>query len=236
MDLKKLFSVFILMGAETLVIICFLYFGHNLDPKILALNICVTTIILLLLYLDIILPRINLRDESQKAIGTLGLRGVVAFIYMFLAIGCMISFNIDKVVELNTQIIVHAILLLILLVGLYYMMATSDKVGEVYTEEKTHRSHINEMKKITKEVQLKLDQMNGVPSEIVERINHLQDKLRFISPSDNKEAFILETDYINNMKTVWDSIFNIPLNTEKIIELIKNCESVYKERKQQYSK
>jgi len=235
MDAKKIFSVFLLIIAETLVIICFLYFGNNLDSKILTLNICVTSIILLILYFDIILPRIDLKDKAQKAIGTLGVKGVVGFIYMFLSIGAMISFNINEPVVFYTQLIVHGILFLFLGIGMYYIMSLSDKVLEVYTEEKKNRGHVDEMKNITKEVRLKIDQMKEIPALVTERINALQDNLRFLSSTDNQEAFLLESSYVNEMKKVWDSLFDTPLNFDKIFELINNCERVYKERKQQYS-
>jgi len=235
MDAKKIFSVFLLIIAEALVIICFLYFGNNLDSKILTLNICVTSIILLILYFDIILPRIDLKDKAQKAIGTLGVKGVVGFIYMFLSIGAMISFNINEPVVFYTQLIVHGILFLFLGIGMYYIMSLSDKVLEVYKEEKKNRGHVDEMKNITKEVRLKIDQMKEIPTLVTERINALQDNLRFISSTDNQEAFLLESSYVNEMKKVWDSLFDTPLNFDKILELINNCERVYKERKQQYS-
>jgi len=235
MDTKKLFSIFLLICAEALVIICFLYFGHNLDSKILAINICVTSIILLLLYADIVLPRINLKDKTQKAIGVLGVRGFVAFIYMFFAIGAMITFNINKPVDIYTQLIVHGVLLLILGVGLYYTIAVSDKVVEVYTAEKMNRGRVDEMKKMTKEVQLKLDRMKNVPVAVTEKICALQDNLRFLSPTDNADAISLESDFLNEMKTLWNSLFNIPPDYDQINEQIRNCERVYKERKQQYS-
>ena len=235
MDTKKIYSIFLLLCAEALIIICFLYFGHNLESKIITLNICVTSIILLLLYADIVLPRINLKDKTQKTIGILGVRGVVVFVYMFLAIGAMIIFNIDKPVEFNTQLIVHGIILLFLGTGLYYTMAVAEKVVEVNYEEKNNRGRIDEMKKITKEVQIKLDKMKNIPGAVTEKINMLQDNLRFLAPSDKADAISLESDFINEMKILWGVLFNVPPDYDAINEQIGNCERVYKERKQQYS-
>lgn len=236
MDTKKIFSVLLLLGAEALVIICFLYFGSNLDPSILTLNICVTTIILLLLYFDIVLPRINLKDKPQRAIGTLGLRGVVAFIYMFSAIAVMITFlMVKQPIDIYPQVIVHLGLVFLLALGLYYVMAASVKVNEVFLQETKNRSRLDEMKKATKDVQIKFDQMKNIPEVIIKRVNDLQDNLRYISPTDIQDAIGLESDFLNEMKSVLNSLFDIPLDYEKIIENIKNCERIYKERKQIYS-
>ena len=235
MNAKKIFSVLLLLFGEALIIICYLHFGRNLASDILTLNIVVTSIIFLLWYIEKFVPMINLKDKSQKDVGTLGLKWLFAILYTIFAIGVMLVCNTMKPMGISTQIIFHAILLFLLLVGLYFMNYTSEKVLEVYKEETSNRSRIDEMKKTTKEVVLKLGQMKNISNDITSSINTLYENLRFISPSKNEQAIELEANFLNEMRKVHDSLFDTPLNNEKIIENIQNCEQIYKERKRVFS-
>jgi len=113
--------------------------------------------------------------------------------------------------------------------------SSSDKVSEVYFEEKQNRDRIDEMKKATKELQLRLDAMDNIPAEIVTRINELQENLRYLSPSNNSDSVVLETKFVEEIRFLSKCFLDDPLNMEKIKINIKNCERTYKERKQVFS-
>ena len=113
--------------------------------------------------------------------------------------------------------------------------SSSDKVSEVYFEEKQNRDRIDEMKKVTKELQLKLDAMNNIPIEIINRINELQENLRYLSPSNNSDALVLESKFVEEIRMLNNCFSDNPLNIEIVISNIKNCERTYKERKQIFS-
>jgi hypothetical protein len=234
MNAKKIFSLLLALFGEALLIFCFLHFGKNLQSEILTLNIVVFTIIYCLVFVDFLFPWINLKDKSQKQIGSIGLRWFFTFFYVILAIGVVIVFNSVKPIDYTNQIIIHGILFFFLLLGMYMAFSSSDKVSEGYEEEKQNRDRIDEMKKATKELQLKLDAMN-IPTEIVTRINELQENLRYLSPSNSKVAIGLENKFIEEMRVLSSFFADNPLNIEKIISNIKNCERTYKERKQVFS-
>jgi hypothetical protein len=234
MNAKKIFSLLLALFGEALLIFCFLHFGKNLQSEILTLNIVVFTIIYCLVFVDFLFPWINLKDKSQKQIGSIGLRWFFTFFYVILAIGVVIVFNSVKPIDYTNQIIIHGILFFFLLLGMYMAFSSSDKVSEGYEEEKQNRDRIDEMKKATKELQLKLDAMN-IPTEIVTRINELQENLRYLSPSNSKVAIGLENKFIEEMRALSSFFADNPLNIEKIISNIKNCERTYKERKQVFS-
>jgi uncharacterized protein (UPF0333 family) len=235
MNSNKIFSVLLMLAGEAILIICFLYFGSNLTTGILTMNIIVSSIVYALFLLDILFPMVDFKDKSQKTIGSLGLRWFFTSLYTLAAIVAMIIFNTVKPIDLNSQILIHAIILFFLMLGLYMSISSSQKVQEVYTAESKTRDHITEMKKATKDVMLRLEKMQNIPSDINSRINLLYENLRFISPSDNKDAFKLESDYLIEINAVKDCLFDIPLNQDKIKENIQHCESTYKERKQIFS-
>jgi hypothetical protein len=235
MNTKRIFSLLLALFGEALLIFCFLHFGKNVQSEILTLNIIVSTIIYCLVFVDALLPWINLKDKTQKQIGSIGLRWFFTFFYLILAIGVMIIFNSVKPIHFTNQIIIHGILFFLLLLGLFMALSSSDKVREVYFEEKQNRDRIDEMKKVTKELQLKLDAMNDIPAEIVNRINELQENLRYLSPSNSSDSLGLESKFVEEMRVLSSCFVDNPLNFEKIISNIKNCERTYKERKQVFS-
>lgn len=235
MNAKKIFSLFIALFGEALIILGFLHFGKNLQSEILTLNIVVSSIIYCLVFVDFIFPWVNLKDKAQKQIGSIGLRWFFTYLYIALAIAAMVIFNTVKPIHFTNQILIHGILFFVVLLGLFLAFSSSDKVREVYFEEKQNRDRIDEMKKATKELQLKLDAMNNIPPEIISRINELQENLRYLSPSNNNEALVLESKFVEEVNKLSNCFSDNPLNMEVVISNIKNCERTYKERKQVFS-
>lgn len=235
MNAKKIFSLLLALFGEALIIFCFLHFGKNVQSEILILNIVVSTLIYCLVFVDLIFPWINLKDKTQKHIGSIGLRWVFTFFYLILAIGVMVFFNTVKPIDFTNQVIIHGVLFFLLLLGLFMAFSSSDKVREVCFEEKQNRNRIDEMKKVTKELQLKLDAMNNIPIEIINRINELQENLRYLSPSNNSDALVLENKFVEEVRILSNCFSNDPLNIELVISNLKKCESTYKECKQVFS-
>jgi hypothetical protein len=236
MDTKKIFSIFLLLLGEALIIIGFLYFGKNLTQNILALNIIVSSIIYLLLFVEKLVPMVDLKDKAYKGVGSLGLKWFFTILYASSAIWVMVRFNTVKPIDVNGQMIIHGILFFLLLVGLYFVFYASQKVGEVFIEETGIRSRIDEMKRATREIKLKADLTNNFPSDLNIRVTALLENLRFISPINDREAMKLEDEYLKEIKDLQDCLFYNPLNYDKSIELLQKCEQTYNERKRMYSK
>jgi hypothetical protein len=235
MNFKKIFSLLLIILGEALIIVCFMHFGRNLENEILTLNIVVSSLIYCTLFIDLILPWIDFKDKSQKTVGSLGLRWFFTFFYILLAIGAMVVFNSVKPIHFTNQIILQGILFFFLLVGFFMAFSSSDKVREVYVEEKQNRDRVDDMKKETKEVQIKIDQMKNIPTDIVNKLNDLQENLRYLSPCNNSNAYELEAKFVEEMSALNGCFFDIPLNLEKINDNIQNCNRTLKERKQVFS-
>ncbi len=235
MNTKKIFSRLLVIFGEVLIILCFLYFGRNAQTEILVLNIVVSTLIYCLLFFDIIVPWVDFKDKSQKKIGSIGLRWFFTFFYVIIAIGAMIVFNSIKPIHFQSQILIQGVLFFLLLLGLFMAFASSEKVREVFIEEKENRNRLDEMKKATKEVQQKLEQMKDFPLDILPRIINLMENIRYISPCNSPEAIELETNYIIEIKSVSNCLFEIPLNYDRLTENITTCERIYNERKKVFS-
>ena len=231
----KVFSVTLLLIGEILIIISFLYFGRNFDQKPLTLNIIISSIIYFLLFIDLLFPMVDFNDKSNKTVGSLGLRWAITFLYMVCAITAMVMLNITYSISISSQAIIHAVLIFFLSLGLYLAYASSAKVNKVFLEENKNRSGLEEIIKIVREVQLKLDQMNNIPVDITKRFKTLQDNLRFIAPSNNREIIEIENVYLKEVKLLQSCLFDIPMNYNKITESVQRCERIYKEYKQFFS-
>ena len=235
MNIRRIASVALLLAGEALIIFCFLHFGKDADPQVRTLNIVVASVLYSLNFIDLLIPWVNFKDRAQKTIGSIGLRWMVTFLYILFALGAMIIFNIFIVMGFENQLLIHAILFFLFLVGIFLAFTSSSNVQSVFEEEERNRSGITEMKKLTHEVVIKLDQIDGFPAALKKKINDLHENLRYLSPGNNQEAQALEKDYLNAMKAIYNRLFDRPLDEEKINRLLCDCERLVKDRKQIYS-
>jgi len=236
MSTKKMFSVLLVLLGEAIIILCFLYFGKNLATNILILNIVVTSAIYLLWFIEKFIPMVDLKDKAHKGVGSLGIKWLITLLYAISATTVMVVFNTIRPLDIYGQMIIHGVLFFLLLVGIYFMFYASEKVGEVYSEEHVIRNHVDEMKRVTKEIKLKAELTKDFPPEINTRVTELLENLRFISPCGNYEAVNLEVQYLKEISDLKNFLFDIPVNYERGIEILQKCEQVYNERKRMYSK
>jgi hypothetical protein len=235
MNVNRLLSFFLVIFGEILIICCFLYFGKDVQSEILTLNIVVSTLIYCLVFFDVIFPWINLKDKSQKQVGSIGIRWVVTTLYLIFGIGTMVLLNTVVPVVFAIQVLIHCFLLFFMLVGIFLSVSASEKVKEIYVEESQNRNRIEEMKRITKEVQHNLEAGGQFPAEMVARINELYINLRYLSPSSNEEALKLEKKFVDGMRSVNNYLDLIPPDVNRIVDEVNRLERIYKERKQVYS-
>jgi hypothetical protein len=232
MNSKKQLLVLLAILGEILIVLSFLHFGKGAEAGTLTLNIIVTTLIYGGIISDFISPLISSKDKSQKQIGSLGLRWFVTSSYSIIAAGLMIYFSIVKPAEFISQLLVHGFLFFLFLLGLFGASISSERVEEVYAEEKLNGNKINEMKMEIREIQKRVNLINDLPDEISSRLNDLQESIRFLSPSNNSEALLLENKFIEEARRLNQSFSETPIALEQVISNIKICEMTFMERKQ----
>jgi hypothetical protein len=199
------------------------------------LNIVVTSIIYSLYFAGLILPRFDFNDKSQKAVGSLGVRGFFVLFYTVCAIGLMMKFNLYQTALFNTQLIFQAALVFILCLGMYFASVAAQKTSEVHRAENGYRANLDAIREATSDVQFKLKMMQDVPKEITLRLTEFQDNLRFISPGNGDETANLEAGLLSEINNLGSYIRQRPLDHDKIIDSIKTCELIYQQRKQIYA-
>lgn len=232
MNSKMLLLLLLAILGEILIVLSFLHFGKEAGAGALTLNIIVTTIIYVGIIYDFISPLISLKDKSQRQIGSLGLRWFITSSYSIIAAGLMIYFGIVKPAEFISQLLIHGFLFFLFLLGLFGSSISSEKVEEVYAEEKLNGNKINEMKLEIREIQKRVDLVNDLPDEISSRLNDLQESIRFLSPSNNSEALLLENKFIEEARRLNQCFSETPIDLEQVIRSVKICELTFIDRKQ----
>ncbi|MCK9281630.1 MAG: hypothetical protein M0P71_13475 [Melioribacteraceae bacterium] len=231
MGAKKILLILILLFGEAVIIVGFLHFGRNLDSNILALNIVVSSLIYSLYFIDLFIPIIDLKSSHKKTVGSIGIRWFTVILYTIAAISAIVILNISYSFLFLSQLIIQCALLFALAGGLFFSLIAADKVEKVYEEEKALRSNLNEMKNRTGKILSKLELMKDIPTDVFKRITELNEGLRFINPNNTTRAKELENKYLITINEINDCLLDTPFNYEKIVEVIQQCEQIYKERK-----
>jgi hypothetical protein len=235
MDAKKIVSWLLLLLGEALIITAFILLGGNLTDRILALNIVVSSIIYGLFFVDILVPWIDFKDKSQKRVGSMGIRWLVTWLYAAAAIIVMLAANVVYDLLFSTQLLLHGVLLFLLFLGLLASLHAKNKVNELYHTETASRNGIVEMKKAMQSLKNKISETANLPNHFIQRINELEEKLRFISPTENAEAHELEYSFIETVHAIRFALTDYSLNEEQIENNLKKCDRLYQNRKQIYS-
>lgn len=235
METKKILSWISLLLGEVLIIIGFILFGEHLGRNTLILNIIIASIIYSLFFSDILFSWINLGDKSQRKIGTIGVRWIFTWLYTLLAIATMVVCNLLLNLSFPVQLFVHGILIFLLLLGFIAVISVSNKTKEVFTQENTNRNGVIEMKKAITNLKNRMNDLSGLPEYFSNKIDTLEDDIRYLSPSNNLEAHELESSFTNTIRDIYIAIENFSMNEELINNNLKKCERIFQNRKQIYS-
>ena len=235
MDTKKIFSWLLLLFGEALIITAFIVFGGDTAGNILALNIVVASLIYALFFIKTLVPWVDFNDKAQRTIGSMGIRWFVISLYSILAVALMILGNMVFDLTFQMQLVVHAILVFLVLLGLMGASRASEKVGEVYQQETLNRSKIVEMKNAMRSLKDRINETDNLPHNFTKQIDSFEDNLRFISPANVKEAYELENEYIKVVNDISYSLCDYSMNSEKIESNLKKLERIYQNRRNIYS-
>lgn len=235
MSTKNTLSWLLLFFGEAIIISAFILFRGETADDILTLNIVVSTIVYGMIFLSFRTPWINLKDKTQKQVGALGIRWYIIWLYAVCAIVTMIAANIALELVFTTQLIIHCTLLFFLFLGMLASRHSADKVKEVYEQQTAHRHGITEMKNAMRDLKDKMIGMSNLPDYFIQQINTTEENLRFLSPSNNQEAYGLEHSFVETINEIEFAISNYAMNEERITDNLKKLERTFQNRKSVYS-
>ncbi len=234
--MKKILSYLLFAIGLGIIITSFYYFAPT-DSKreVLILNMVITSFIYFLFFIDVLIPMVNFKDKSQAKIGSLGIRWLVTILYTLFAVGLMLFFTFGWEAKSGTQIILHSILAFLTLLGLFSAMVLSSKVENVFHEEQKSLSLLFEIKNIAEKLIDNTQFNSEITPEIKGKLIEFSENIRYISPSNNVEAFSLEKSIKEELNKLENALQLNSGNSDIILASINKCNILYKNRKSIYS-
>lgn len=226
--------LFLTFFGEALIVTAFLHFSMFSPGRITALNIVVTSIVFLLFMTRFLQPRHNFNDRSQKVFAGMGIRGYALIAYSIAATWLMIQMNGLPQLSFTTQLIVHAGLLFLFGLGLFFSTMATDKVEDVYLEHTSQRAALDQARRVAAVISEKALRTDLDPAA-KDRIRQIGADLRYVSPANTPEAASLEDRLLSELQRL-DSILSLPAPDHgQLAETLLNFESLYRQRKQVYA-
>jgi len=234
MKTRQYLIIFLILFGELLIVLGFLHFSLFTPGRIVTLNIVVTSIIFLAYMLNLLQPGYNFSDRSQNIFAGLGIRGYAILLYSIAAIAVMISMNGIVAQSFSTQLIVHAILIFLLGLAIFFSLTAVDKAAAVYEEQTHQKASLENARRLAGCIGEK-SQRSSLPPPAKDRLAKIGADLRYVSPASTANASLLEDQLLGTLQQL-DAILSLPAPDEqKVNELIVDFESLYRQRKQVYS-
>ena len=235
MNVRNLLSWLLFIFGEAIIITAFILFRGNTPDDILTMNIIVSSLVYGLFFFNYGTPWIDLKDKSQKQVGAMGINWFAAFSYAIFAIGVIVISSFVYELSFTVQLIIHCVLLFFLLLSLLFSRISAGKVQEVYQQEVKNRGGINEMKVAINSLKDKMNELSDIPESFTQRINALEENVRFISPANNNEAYDLERSFAKTVNDIKFAISDFSMNEERIESNLNKIERIYQNRNNIYS-
>lgn len=233
--MKTLLSLVAFLLGEAVIIASFLLWRGEAATDVLALNMAVSSLIYCLFFVDVLVPWVNWSDKAQKSVGSMGLRWFVTWVYAAFAVAVMLVCNLWLVASFELQLILHCVLFFLLLLGFTGVLHASGKVGGKYVQESRSRQGVQEMKQAVSGLKEAAAGCAQLPAACMHRIDSLEEGLRFLSPSDNLEARLLERQFVETVESIAAALPGYAADQEKIDAAFKKAERLYASRKAVYS-
>ena len=226
----NIYKVLALLLGYGLIITCFILFGSSLEVSVLILDIIVSLLIFTQFALFFFFPLINLNDASHKEVGMMGLHFYslsicipASLLLMFLGI----IFNIPFCYQLIGQLLI----LFLLLIGRVVTLGTGKKVSRLYHKEQRIKAGKEQLRRNLDDFVDYISSIQGIEPNIIDRVQVIQESMRFITPSANAEAKQFDAEIMDVIKDLKILMRDTMANREKILNEISRLEHAFNRRK-----
>lgn len=230
---RKILSWLIILVGEALIIASFLLWGKY-EQNVMILNIVAASVVYALFSFDFIFPWFNLKERSQKRIGSISVWWFAVTIYSLAVLAVIFIWSASW--PFTLQLIIHLALLLLLGLGLVASMGVADTVESVYIEQQTQRAGVEDMRRAARKLQTKVECCaEPVSPDHKGRVNELLDNLRYLSPANSDEAAELENEFVEIVSQLARCFEDYSLNQQTIESKLREAENIFKNRKNVFS-
>ena len=234
MIMSKLLRWVLLVFGTVIIVAAELLFRGNLSNDTLSMNIIVSLVAWGTLFAGIGFPWIDLNDKAQRRVGALGLFWFFSSLFALCSVIWMIvGAQLD--LSFKLQLIVHLVLLFVLIMGLAMARKSSEKVCEIYKKEVEGKKGVTEIRQALASLKESIFTAKDIPDEIVDRISKMCEETRYVSPSNNEEAFSIENEIVKLAREMETAFFDYIMNEDSIKQKLSRCERLLINRKQIHS-
>jgi hypothetical protein len=234
MKSKTFLIIFLTFFGELLIVLGILHFSHLVPHNITYMNIGVSSFMFLVVMTRMISPINYLSHRSQKLFAGTGILSVSLLLYSGAAIWLMFGMNRLLSLSFTTQLLVHAGLLFLLGLSVFFSMTATDQAGTVQMMITSQRARLDKLRRIAASTGEKASRADIAQAER-DRIQSVIASLRYISPAGSAEAENLEDTLLEELQRL-DSVLSVEApDPERLQTSVFNFESLCSQRKQIYS-
>lgn len=216
-----------------LVVSGWFLWGDQSQTDIFALNIAVSVVAYVVMFIDILFPWGNFREKTQRRIGNLAMRWFVQYGYSLAAIALLIICNLADL-TFEVSLFLQCGLLILLLFGIATAKTSGNKIAEV-SEEISHVVDCVQLMRDGQDSLLEAAYDASAPAEVIEKIKQLGEDLRFITPSNSDTSRKIE-EQITDLFAQTASLFSsYEINNELVEANLTKASRLIEKRKSTYS-
>ena len=227
---RTILAAIVLLIAEFVIVYTMLQIPESLPMQVRILDIVVLSIVLWMICYDLFRPIVNVNAKNPKEVGSLGVRWIGQIIYAIIAIGFGIVAAVFGIVFIY-QLLVQLVLLAFLLLVFYFAIYASEKVNKVAVKEEAALERKELMRMALAEIQDELAIGSGYPEYFRLAINEMDEKIRYISPTDKVEALSYEKQFADIAGRVHSAMSNYSMNEENIRQDLQRMQRALENRK-----
>ncbi len=234
MKASKLLTILAWLVGEAIILFSFYQWGGGMERDIRILNAGVSAWLFFLLFVDTLIPWINLRGKSGADVSSLGGRMLFLTLYIVAAVAAIIVCNTVLPCVFLVQALIQGILLFLFIIGLIIILSIGERTASVHQEEQSVRQQLVNLRQVADQLKLALGASTGIAPQQAARLQALADNIRYISPSQQAEAHALEADFAAVVRELIVILGNPTAYANVLDSKIAQAELLYQQRKMLY--
>lgn len=227
---RTILAAIVLLIAEAVIVYAMLLIPIPIPIRVRILDMVVLSIVLWMVGYDLFRPLVNLAVKNPPEVGSLGVRWTGQILYLLFAIGFAII-GVVYPIPFIYQLLGQALLVGLLLLNYYFAMHAAEMVKKVGKREEAVLEGREQMRRALSHIQDEIAISSNLPEYVRVSINDIEDKLRYISPSDNADALSYEKQFADIANRVCVAMANFSMNEESIKQDLLRMQRVLENRK-----
>ncbi|MCR4665260.1 MAG: hypothetical protein K5660_07840 [Paludibacteraceae bacterium] len=227
---RTILAAIVLLIAEAFIVCAMLLIPIPIPIRVRILDMVVLSIVLWRVGYDLFRPLVNLAVKNPPEVGSLGVRWTGQISYLLFAIGFAII-GVIYLIPFVYQLLGQVLLVGLLLLTYYFAMHAAEMVKKVSQREDAVLEGREQMRRALSQIQDEITIGSNVPEYFRASINDMEDKLRYISPSDNADAISYEKQFADIATRVSIAMADFAMNEESIKQDILRMQRVLDNRK-----